>query len=68
MEAWELDFDKCIEFGLDETSTMIGKQNGIAAHLKKKINIFLTSIHCVAHKNKFRSYRCNKYWTLQRHV
>ena len=28
---------------------MIGKQNGVAARLKEKVNTFLTLIHCVAH-------------------
>ena len=29
---------------------MIGKQNGVAARLKDKVNFFLTSIHCVGHR------------------
>ena len=28
---------------------MIGKQSEVAAHLKEKVNPFLTSVHCVAH-------------------
>ena len=50
MKEWGLDFDKCVGFGSDGASTMIGKQNGVAARLKDKVNHFLTSIHCVAHK------------------
>jgi hypothetical protein len=49
MREWGLDFNKCVGFGSDETSTIIGKQDGVAARLKEKINPFLTSIHCVMH-------------------
>jgi hypothetical protein len=31
MKEWGLDFDKCVGFGSDGASTMIGKQNGVAA-------------------------------------
>jgi hypothetical protein len=49
MKEWGLDFDKCVGFGSNGASTMIGKQDGVAARLKDKVNHFLTSIHCVAH-------------------
>ena len=44
-----LDFDKCVGFGSDGASTMIGKQNGVAARLKEKVNSFIILIHCVTH-------------------
>jgi hypothetical protein len=50
MKEWGLDFDKCVGFGSDGASTMIGKQNGVAARLKEKVNYFLTFVHCVAHR------------------
>ena len=50
MKKRGLDFDKCVGFGSDGASTMIVKQNGVAARLKDKVNHFLTSIHCVAHR------------------
>ena len=37
-------------FGFNGVSTMIKKQNGVAARLKEKVNSFLTSIQCVAHR------------------
>ena len=37
-------------FDHDEALTMIVKQNGVAARLKEKVNIFLTSVHYVVHK------------------
>ena len=55
-----LDFDKCVGFGSDRASTMIGKQNGVAARLKKKVNSFLTLIHCVAHKTNLAAIDATK--------
>ena len=49
-KEWRLDFDKCVGFGSVGASTVIGKQNGVAARLKKKVNHFLTSIHCVTYR------------------
>ena len=36
MKEWKLDFDKCVEFGSDGASTIIGKQNEVIARLKKE--------------------------------
>ena len=41
MKKWELDFDKYVGLGSNGGSTIIGKQNGVAAQLKEKVNIFL---------------------------
>ena len=38
IKKWILDFDKCVEFGSNRASIMIGKQNEVAAWLKEKIN------------------------------
>ena len=60
MKEWGLDFDKCVGFGSDGASTMIGKQNGVAARLKEKINHFLTSVHCVAHRTNLAAIDATK--------
>ena len=49
LKTWDLDMSKCVDFGSDGASTMVGKNTGVAT-LLKKVNHFLTSIHCVAHK------------------
>lgn len=48
MKKYELDFDKWVEFGSDGVSTMVGKQNGVAARLRDKVNFSLNSVHCMA--------------------
>ena len=39
---------------------MIGKQNGVAARLKDKVNPFLTSIHCVAQRTNLAAIDATK--------
>ena len=41
--------NKCINFKFDGASTMVGKNTCVATFLKN-VNIFLTSIYCVAHR------------------
>jgi hypothetical protein len=60
IKEWGFDFDKCVGFGSDGVSTMIGKQNGVAAQLKDKVNIFLTSIHCVAYRTNLAAINATK--------
>ena len=48
LKTWGLDMNKCIGFKFDGGSTMVGK-NTCVATLLKNVNIFLTSIYCVAH-------------------
>ena len=48
VKTWGLDMKKCVGFRSNGAASMIGKKLGMAAQLKK-INPFLTSIHCVAH-------------------
>ena len=48
LKYYNLNMRKCIGFGSDGASMMVGKSNGVAALLKK--NPYLISIHCVAHR------------------
>ena len=41
--------EKMCGFGSDETRTMIGSRNGVAAKLKEKVP-WLVNNHCVAHR------------------
>ncbi|CAB5362550.1 unnamed protein product [Rhizophagus irregularis] len=45
----ELDITKLRHFGSDGAATMTGIRNGVATQLKK-LNNFITSTHCVAHR------------------
>lgn len=49
MASRHLDEKKVVGFGSDGASVMTGKNNGMAARLKR-VNPFLISIHCMAHK------------------
>ena len=49
IEKWGLDLQKCVGFGSDGAATMLGQRSGMAIKLKK-INQFLTSVHCIAHR------------------
>ena len=44
-----VDLSRLVALGSDGTSTMTGRENGTAAFLKR-MNTFLISIHCVAHR------------------
>ena len=50
LKEWGLDVNKCVAFGLDGAATMMGKKIGVATQLKEKVNPFLLSCHCVAHR------------------
>ena len=50
LKEWGLDTDKCVAFGSDGAATMLGRKTGVATRLKEKVNPFLTSVHCVAHR------------------
>ncbi|GET53267.1 zinc finger protein 862-like [Rhizophagus irregularis DAOM 181602=DAOM 197198] len=45
----ELDITKLRHFGSDRAATMTGIRNGVTTQLKK-LNNFITSTHCVAHR------------------
>ena len=49
LKTWGLDMNKCVGFGSDGASTMVDKNTGVAT-LLKKVNLFITFNHCVAHK------------------
>jgi len=44
----EISYHKIIHFGGDGASNMTGNKNGVATRLKK-INPFMSSIHCISH-------------------
>ena len=48
-EDYNLDSKKCLRFGSDGASVMTGKDNGVAA-LMKRNNPYLISVHCVAYR------------------
>ena len=49
LKEWRLNTDKCVAFGFDGATTMLGRKSKVATWLKEKVNAFLTSVHCVAH-------------------
>lgn len=55
-----LDFNKFIGFGSDGAATMVGKKNGVSTRLKK-LNPFLTSVHCVAHRTNLAALEAAKH-------
>ena len=59
LKTWGLDMNKCIGFGSDGASTMVGK-NTCVATLLKNVNHFLTSIYCVAHKTNLAALEASK--------
>ena len=50
LKEWDLNLDNLVGFGSDGASTMVGKNTGVSARLKKEVNPFLTAVHCVAHR------------------
>src|ERR1700738_4394273 len=49
LKTWGLDMNKCVGFGSDGASTIVGKNIGMTTFLEK-VNPFLTSTHYVAHR------------------
>jgi hypothetical protein len=49
VKIWQLDITKCVSFGSDGASTMVGKNNDVTILLKKR-SPFITSTHCIAHR------------------
>ena len=47
--AKEISSSKIIGFASDGASVMVGKENGVAARLRKE-NPFMLNIHCIAHR------------------
>ena len=59
VKTWGLDIKKCVGFGSDGAALMVGKTLGVAAQLKK-VNPFLTSTHCVAHRTNLAALEASK--------
>ena len=49
MKEWGLDLSKCVAFGSDGCSTMVGSKSGVATRLKEA-SPFVVSVHCIAHR------------------
>lgn len=60
MKEWKLDFDKCVEFGSDGASTIIGKQNEVIARLKKEGKSFFNLRLLCGTQNKFTAIDATK--------
>ena len=50
LKEWDLNLDNFVGFGSDGVSTMVGKKIGVSAILKKEVNLFITAVHCIAHR------------------
>ena len=48
LEEWGLDVEKCVSFGFNGWSTMVGHLTRVSTRLKNA-NQFLINIHCIAH-------------------
>ena len=59
VKTWGLDMKKCVGFGSDGAASMVGKKSGVVARLKK-VNPFLTSTHCVAHRTNLAALEASK--------
>ena len=55
LNQWGLNLDKFVDFGYDGASMMMGIRNGVVARLKNKVNPFILSIYCVAHRTNLAS-------------
>jgi hypothetical protein len=59
LKTWGLDMIKCVAFGSDGASTTVGKKTCVATFLKK-VNHFLISTHCVAHRANLAALEASK--------
>ena len=50
LKIWKLDLCKCVAFGSDGASIMVGTHGGVATRLKNHLNPFFFSCQCVAHR------------------
>ena len=58
-KTWGLDMKNCIGFGSDGAASVVGKKSRVATQLKK-VNPFLTSTHCVAHRINLAAFEASK--------
>ena len=49
IDANKIGFEKCLGFGSDGESVMVGRKTGLATRMKA-VNPFMVSIHCAAHR------------------
>ena len=49
MKEWGLDLGKCVVFGSDGCSTMVGCKSGVTTRLKN-VSPFVIAVHCIAHR------------------
>lgn len=49
LKEWDLNLENFVGFGSDGASTMLGKNRGVFARLKKEFKPFLLAVHCVVH-------------------
>jgi len=60
LKHWGLKLCKFVAFGNDGASTMVGSHGGVATQLKNKVNPFLLSCHCVAHRTNLAALDASK--------
>ena len=56
-----LDITNVSSFGSDVASVMTGSREGVATHLKR-LNSYIISIHCVAHRLALAAGQASVYW------
>jgi len=59
VKTWGLNLTKCVGFGFNGASTMVGKNIGVVARLKK-MNSFLILTHCVTYKTNLAILEASK--------
>ena len=59
VKPWRLYIAKCVGFGSFGVSTMVGRNNGVAALLKKE-SPFMTSTHCISHRTNLAALEASK--------
>ena len=70
IKEWGLEVEKCISFGSDGCSTMVGHLTGVSTRLKV-VSSFLINIHCIAHRTNLAALQvaqCVDYKTLSSEI
>ena len=55
LNQWGLDLDKFVGCGSNGTSVITGIRNEVVVRLEDKVNPFIISIHCIAHRTNIAS-------------
>ena len=50
LRLWDFDLCKFVAFGSDGASNMVDSQTGVSTRIRKEINPFILTCHCVAHR------------------